>query len=144
MMKAEAAGLRLFGLLIGAALVLGACGHRRGDVGASDDEINVYPAANYKSEIAGAMHAYLNDPTGIRDAGISEPAKKTVGKFTRYVVCVQYNAKRKNGDYGGVKEVVAVFLAGRFDQFIEPVRETREVCVGAAYTPFPELQNLSR
>ena len=65
------------------------------------------------------MHAYLNDPTGIRDAGISEPAIKPVGGIQRYVVCVRFNGKKRGNEYAGVKEVAAVFLVGRFDRFVE-------------------------
>ena len=42
------------------------------------------------------MHAYLNDPTGIRDAGISDPALKSVGNLQRYVVCLRFNAKKRD------------------------------------------------
>src|SRR5215472_5019491 len=56
-------------------VVLGACGHNLVPDG---DEINVYPT-NYKSDILAAMHAYLNNPTGIRDAAISEPTRKSTG-----------------------------------------------------------------
>ena len=53
-------------LLISLMVVLGACGHGLIPDG---DEINVYPT-NYKSDIVAAMHTYLNNPTGIRDAAI--------------------------------------------------------------------------
>ena len=95
--------------------------------------LNAYPA-NYKSDILGAMHAYLDNPTGIRDAAIGEPALKTKGGTTRYVVCLKFNGK-KNGsnDYAGTKEIAAEFMVGRFDQFIDrktpriyaPARPTR-------------------
>jgi len=77
-------------LLLGVTLVLGACGHHHqldADNG-GDEGINAYPA-NYKSDILAAMHAYLNDPTGIRDAAISEPALKSSGNATRYMVCLK-------------------------------------------------------
>jgi hypothetical protein len=121
-------------------LLLGGCGqHSHFDTGTSGDAgINEYPA-NYKSDIISAMHAYLNDPTGIRDAAISEPALKPSGNATRYAVCVKFNPKKNAKEYAGVKEVAALFLAGRFDQFVETPREQ---CTGAAYTPFPELQKL--
>ncbi len=125
------------------ALLLGGCAqdllpastpHR-----ASDEEINVYPAS-YNPEILGAMHAYLNNPAGLRDAGISEPALKPVSGATRYVVCVRFNAKTKSGTYAGVKEIAAIFIAGRFDRFVDTPRET---CAETTYKPFPELQKLS-
>jgi hypothetical protein len=67
--------LRNVSLLISLMVVLGACGHNLVPDG---DEINVYPT-NYKSDILAAMHAYLNNPTGIRDAVISEPTLKSTG-----------------------------------------------------------------
>jgi hypothetical protein len=126
--------------VLAAALLVSACaGHHRAE-DSDDNGINTYPA-NYKADILGAMHAYFNDPTGIRDTGISEPEIKTVGKLTRYVVCLRFNGKRKGNEYAGVKQVAAVFLAGRFDQFVE---QAREVCDKVAYVPFPELEKLPR
>jgi len=136
---------RLAGLVLGLSLVLGGCSHHRpGDdaVSGSDDPVNVLPA-RYKPDILAAMHAYLNDPTGIRDAGISEPALRSVGNSTRYVVCLRLNAK-KNDDkkqYSGTREMAAVFVAGRFDHFADPAKEA---CAGATYAPFPELERLTR
>jgi hypothetical protein len=119
-------------------LLLGACGHSL-QLGADDDNgANAYPT-HYRSDILSAMHAYLNDPTGIRDAAISEPALKTTGNRTRYMACLRFNAKKNASEYAGSKEVAAVFLAGRFDQFIE---NAKEICKDAAYAPFPELQKL--
>ena len=123
-------------------LALGACGHQyQPDAGGDGTGANQYPA-NYKSEILAAMHAYLNDPTGVRDAALTEPALKPVGNgtATRYVVCFKFNAKKNASDYAGIKEMAAVFLAGRFDQFVEI---PRDLCAGATYGPFPELQKLS-
>jgi len=128
-----------------AAVALGGCANdllpaAGGPPRAGDDEINVNPA-NYRPEILGAMHAYLNDPTGIRDAGIAEPALKSVGGNTRYVVCVRFNGKKTGNVYAGVKEIAAVFVAGRFDRFVD---QAKEPCAEAAYKPFPELQKLAR
>jgi len=117
------------------ALLLGGCGHLGAD---NDSGANAYPA-NYKADILGAMHAYLNNPTGVRDAALSEPAIKTVGGTTRYMACLKFNAKKNANDYAGMKEIAAVFLAGRFDQFVE---NTKDICAGVTYAPFPELQKL--
>ena len=40
-----------------------------------------------------------------------------------------------------MREVAAVFVAGRFDQFIET---PKELCAGVTYAAFPELEKLSR
>jgi hypothetical protein len=103
---------------------------------------HAYPD-NYKQEILAAMHAYLNDPSGIRDASISEPMLKEVGHGigTRYVVCLRFNGKRDNGNYAGIKQVEAVFRAGRFEDFVDVPREP---CLAATYAAFPELEQLKR
>jgi hypothetical protein len=130
---------RSVGVLAGLSLVLGACAHDA----PSDDAINS-PPADYRREILGAMHAYLNDPTGIRDTGLSEPVLKPVERTMRYVACLRFNGKRNATEYAGVKQVAAVFLAGRFDHFVEQSRESRELCDNATYAPFPELEKLPR
>jgi hypothetical protein len=128
-----------FGLGCGLALLLAACAHH-GEVAAGDPEINKLPT-DYRGDIVGAMHAYLADPTGIRDAGIADPALKTVNNLPRYVVCVRFNAKKRGNEYAGTKELAAVFIAGRFDRFVE---KPQEQCAGAVFAPFPELQKMSR
>ena len=42
--------------------------------------------------------------------------------------------------YTGVREYLAIFLAGKLDQ----MGVTREQCKDAAYAPFPELERLTR
>lgn len=128
------------GLILSVALVLAACAHHRG--GGDADDVNVYPT-NYKADILAGMHAYLNDPTGIRDAAITEPALKSTGMGgpNRYIVCVRFNPKRSATVYDGIRDVAAVFLAGRFDRFIDTPKQQ---CADAVYAPFPELQKLSR
>jgi hypothetical protein len=140
---------RFIGLVFSLALAVGGCSHDQGlniaaSSGGDDDDVNARPA-NYKPDILGAMHAYLNDPTGIRDAGISEPALKAFGASKRYVVCVRYNAKKSRTEYIGAKEVAAVFVAGRFDRFAETAHGTAsDQCAGMTYAAFPELEKLSR
>jgi hypothetical protein len=145
-------GRGLTGVVLGLVLVLGGCAHGSGfgdSTPANDPDINVLPA-NYKPEIVAAMHAYLSDPTGIRDAGIAEPALKTVGGNLRYVVCLRLNAKKRGAEYAGTKELSAVFVAGRFDRFAEMSKgehadnDERDRCAGAAYASFPELEKLTR
>ena len=134
-------------MVLAVSLTLGACGHhiRPPDAdNAADDGVNAYPA-NYKADILAAMHAYLNNPTGIRDAAISEPALKTIGNATRYMACLKFNAKKNATEYAGMKEIAAIFLAGRFDHFIEiegayapawPIRRFRN-CKSCRRDPAP-------
>lgn len=126
--------------LVAAAVSLNGCaGYNLG--GGSD--IHAFPD-NYKADILGAMHAYLNDPSGIRDAAIAAPVLKDVpGSGTRYIVCLRFNGKQSNGTYAGEQQIAAVFLAGRFDEFVD-AKTAHEPCAGAAYAPFPELEQLKR
>lgn len=142
-MNRNGARWRRAALFAAAALLLGACAggstHLAGGGGA-DEGIHAYPD-NYKAEILAAMHAYLNDPSGIRDASISEPMLKEVGNGTRYVVCLRFNGKRDDGSYAGIKQIEAVFLAGRFDDFVDAPREP---CLAATYAPFPGLEQIKQ
>jgi hypothetical protein len=129
------------GLLIAATLALGACAGHLGAAGSDDDsELNVYPE-NYKADILAGMHAYLNDPTGIRDAAISQPMLKSIASGTRYVVCLRFDGKQDNGMYAGDKQIAAAFRAGRFDDFLDTTA-SRVPCSGVTYAPFPELEQL--
>jgi hypothetical protein len=85
------------------------------------------------------MHAYLNNPTGIRDAAISEPVLKSSGNVNRYVACLRFTPKKNVSEYGATREIAAVFMGGRLDRFVDlPKTE----CTGATYAAFPELQNM--
>jgi hypothetical protein len=138
-MNGTRAGWRHAGLVAAALLLNGCAGYHLG--GGSD--IHAFPD-NYKADILGAMHAYLNDPSGIRDAAIATPVLKDVpGSGTRYIVCLRFNGKQSNGTYAGEQQIAAVFLAGRFDEFVD-AKTAHEPCAGAAYAPFPELEQLKR
>jgi hypothetical protein len=132
---------RHVGLII-MALALSACagGHHRTDE--AGEGVNAYPT-NYKTDILAAMRVYLNDPTAIRDASISEPVLKPASLTmpSRYMLCLRFNPKKTATVYEGMREVAAVFVAGRFDQFVET---PKELCAGVTYAPFPELEKLSR
>jgi hypothetical protein len=121
--------------------LLGGCasGESIGSETAGGASVNRVPA-NYRAEIVAYQRSYLNDPTGIRSAAISQPALKNVGVGERYVVCVRFNAKNPNGAYAGVRDQMAIFLAGKLDQ----MGLARELCKDAVYEPFPELERLTR
>jgi hypothetical protein len=103
-------------------------------------EPNVLPT-NYRPDILAFLRTYLNDPTRIRSASISEPALRSTGRDDRYAVCLRFNARKSNGEYEGVKERIVFFLAGRLDAMTEA---RRDQCKGADYQPFPELESLTR
>ena len=141
-MNGGGAGRRHVGLII-IALALSACagGQHKTDENGGEG-VNAYPT-NYKTDIVAAMRVYLNDPTAIRDASISEPVLKpaTLTMPSRYMLCLRFNPKKTATVYEGTREVAAVFVAGRFDQFIET---PKELCAGVTYAAFPELEKLSR
>ncbi len=97
----------------------------------------VYPA-NYKSELLDFMRTFLADPTNVRDALISEPARASLGDQNHYFVCIRYNA-RVDGKYLGMTNKLATYYGGKINQFIDP---TTDQCGNAAYQPFPELEQL--
>ena len=143
---------------LSAGLVLAGCAR---DIGPSPAELkqtweaqNVYPAG-YKSDLMAFLRTYLNDPTRVRGAAVSQPQRKTIGPGERYVVCVRYNARNTEGRYAGPKEGLATFVSGKLDRFFDVTKgrpdrtidapaEVREFCKDALFAPFPELEKLSR
>src|ERR1043165_9705350 len=105
----------------------------------SGASVNIFPQ-KYRDEILAYQRSYLNDPTGIRAAAITQPVVRKVGSVERYVVCVRFNAKAAGGAYAGARDHLAIFLAGKLDQ----MAVTREECKDARYEPFPELERLTR
>jgi hypothetical protein len=97
--------------------------------------------ANYRADILAFMRTYLNDPTGIRDAAVSEPEVKTFDSNNRYLSCLRYTARRAAGQSASPRESLVLFLDGRLDRIVD---NAREFCKGAAYQPFPELERLTR
>ena len=135
-----------FGLLIPLLVLLGAC-FGTGDEAPyfarsryGNDAAQPFPA-NYKAELLAFLKTYLNDPVGVREASMAEPVQRTVGSRLRYISCVRYNARESDGSYRGTLERGVVFVDGRLDRIIE---NAGEACAGAAYAPFPEMQNLTR
>lgn len=121
-----------------AATMLSACASEQPSVMTGEPNI---PPANYKAEILAYLRTYLNDPTGVREAYITEPSLLTVGGTQRYVSCLRFNAKNSLGKYEGSKSRVVAFLSGRFDT-LAPARD--EQCKDANWQPFPELEKLRR
>jgi hypothetical protein len=111
--------------------------------------------ADYRAQVLAVARSYINNPRGIKDAGITEPMLKSVGRGERYIVCVRFNAMDMDGKYTGAKARVARFRHGKLEQFSEDVVEQdapkvgtlfqqppESLCKGAVYLPFPELEKL--
>ena len=105
------------------------------------DQANTTPPISYRSDITAFMRTYLNDPTRVRGAAVSEPALKDFDNASRYAVCLRYNARNSTGQYAGPKDSLVLFRDGHLDRIVDNARET---CKDAAYQPFPELEQLTR
>jgi hypothetical protein len=99
------------------------------------------PAAGYRADIVAFMHTYLNNPVGVRDASISEPALRTVENAQRNSVCLRYTARKSDGQYAPSRDSLVLFRQGRLDRVVD---NAREACKDVAYQPFPELEHMTR
>ena len=107
------------------------------------DAENVYPQ-RYQQDLLAYLRTYLNDPTHIRGAAVSQPQLKFIGPGERYVACVRYNARNSDGKYVGSKDGAAVYVAGKLDRFLDTPERLRELCKDVAFAPFPDLERLTR
>ena len=136
-------------LMMTAALGVAACSNTleptAAELRASWEAGNVAPI-DYKGDLLAYMRTYLNDPRNVRSALISPPERKTVlrNPGERYVVCVQYNARKSDGGYAGLKTGAAVYVGGKLDRFLDTPRDVDDACKDVAYAPFPELERLQR
>jgi hypothetical protein len=125
------------GLALALALMLGGCNSDWLNARDRAAAGNVTPpGSGYKADVLAFMRTYLNDPTGVREAYISEPALRTLEGADRYSLCLRYTTRN-----AASKDSLVLFRDGRLDRVIDVARET---CKDAAYQPFPELQRLSR
>jgi hypothetical protein len=133
-------------LALAAVLMVGGCATEVGptpaELKAQWEAQNVFPQ-NYKADLMAYMRTYLNDPTHVRGAAVSQPQLKTVGPGERYVACVRYDA-RVDGKYAGSKDGAATYVSGKLDRYLDAPIEVRELCKDAAYASFPELETLTR
>jgi hypothetical protein len=136
---------------LGALAFVGACASELKPVQVGEPNA---PPTNYRADILAYLRTYLNDPTGVRDAFITEPTLRAVPGFgvgqgigqrtvavERYMVCIRFNAKRSDGRYEGTRDRVIVFLAGQLDT-MAPARGDQ--CKEVNWVPFPELEKLRR
>jgi hypothetical protein len=107
------------------------------------DSENVYPQA-YRQDLLAYLRTYLNDPSHVRGAAVSQPQLKYIGPGDRYVACVRFNARNTDGKYLGSKDGAAVYVSAKLDRFFDVPKEVRELCKDATFAPFPELEKLTR
>jgi len=132
---------------VSAAIALGGCatevGPSSSELKARWDSENVYPQ-QYQKDLLAFLHTYLNDPSHVRGAAVSQPQLKFIGPGDRYVACVRYNTRNTDGKYLGSKDGAAIYVAGKLDRFLDMPKDVRELCKEVAYLPFPELERMTR
>ena len=87
------------------------------------------------------MRTYLNNPVGVHDAAMAEPVQRTVGGRLRYVSCLRFTPRESDGSYRELRERAVVYVDGRLDHVVE---KAGEICAGAVYAAFPELEKMTR
>ena len=96
---------------------------------------------NYRGEVLAFMRTYLNNPVGVRDAGMAEPIQRVVGGRLRYITCLRFAPRESDGSNREPRERGILFVDGRLDRVVENVSEP---CAGVVYGPFPELEKMTR
>ncbi len=96
---------------------------------------------NYRPELLAFMRTYLNNPVGIHGAVMADPVQRTVGGRMRYVSCLRFAPRESDGSYRELRERAILYVNGRLDRVAE---NAGELCAGAVYAPFPELEKLTR
>lgn len=96
---------------------------------------------NFRSDTLALMRTYLNNPVGVREAGMAEPVQREVGGRQFYISCLQFTPRETDGTYKAMRERAVIFVNGRADRVVD---RTSELCAGAVYAPFPELEKMTR
>jgi len=96
---------------------------------------------NFRSDTLALMRSYLNNPVGVREASMADPVLREIGGRQFYVACLRFTPRETDGSYKGMRERAAVFVNGRGDRIVD---RAGELCTGAVYAPFPELEKMTR
>ena len=130
-------------LLLGAGLVSCIGDEDSRSISYTDDRgVANQPYPNdYQPQLLAFLKTYLNNPVGVRDAVMADPVQRTVGGRVRYVSCLRFSAHDSDGNYRDPRERAVVYVDGRLDHVVE---KAGELCAGATYAAFPELEKLTR
>ena len=130
-------------LLLGAGLVACADSDDSRSISYTDDRgVANQPYPNdYRPQLLAFLKTYLNDPVGVRNAVMADPAQRTVGGRLRYISCLRFATRDSDGNYRDARERAVVYVDGRLDHVVE---KAGELCAGSAYAAFPELEKLTR
>jgi hypothetical protein len=96
---------------------------------------------NYRAELLAFMKTYLNNPVGVHDAALAEPVQRIVGGRLRYISCLRFTPRESDGSYREVRERAILYVNGRLDRVVE---NASDICAGAVYAPYPDLEKLTR
>jgi hypothetical protein len=96
---------------------------------------------NFRGDTLALMRSYLNNPVGVRDASMAEPVQREVGGRQFYVSCLHFTPRETDGTYKAMRERAVIFVNGRGDRVVD---RAGELCAGAVYVPFPELEKMTR
>jgi hypothetical protein len=96
---------------------------------------------NYRAELPAFMKTYLNNPVGVHDAALAEPVQRIVGGRLRYISCLRFTPRESDGSYREVRERAILYVNGRLDRVVE---NASDICAGAVYAPYPDLEKLTR
>lgn len=132
-------------LVLALPLLLAACLGNDGDrPGLMDDAQAGGPQPfpdNFRGDTLALMRTYLNNPVGVREASMADPVQRPVGGRQFYVSCLRFNPRETDGSYKGARERAVIFVNGRADRVVD---KAGELCAGAVYAPFPELEKMTR
>jgi hypothetical protein len=96
---------------------------------------------NYRAELLAFMKTYLNNPVGVHDAALAEPVQRIVGGRLRYISCLRFTPRESDGSYREARERAILYVNGRLDRVVE---NASDICAGAVYAPYPDLEKLTR
>jgi hypothetical protein len=96
---------------------------------------------NYRAELLAFMRTYLNNPVGVHEAAMAEPVQRTVGGRLRYVSCLRFIPRETDGSYRNSRERAILYVNGRLDRVVE---NASDICAGAVYAPFPDMEKMTR
>ena len=130
-------------LVLFLGLALAGCAGMEGPSAESIQAARTFPA-DYKTELLAYLRAFLNDPSNVRNAYVSQPTLERLGGVERYINCVRFDAKSTTGSYRGSRDHLASYFGGKLEQFVELRAEASDRCRSADYQPFPELEKLAR
>ena len=131
-------------LILALPLALAACfgsgGDRPGLDGTQAGGPQPFPD-NFRSDTLALMRTYLNNPVGVREASMADPVQREVGGRQFYVSCLHFTPRETDGSYKAMRERAVIFVNGRADRVVD---RASELCAGAVYVPFPELEKMTR